>query len=315
MREKLQEEGGFNTNKSYLKYISALLIFGTNGIVASFIPMGSMEIVFLRTLIGSAFLLAVFLIKREKFQAFQKPGHFSYLMISGAALGAGWMFLYEGYRRLGVGPATLEYYFGPVIVMALAPLVFKEKLVPGKTAGIGAAVLGMALLGETALRQGGFSWGMVCGGMAAVMYAVMVVFSKKAAGIGGLENSLWQLASAFVTVAAFLLINRGFTFFFAPGNILAVLLLGAVNTGVGCWLYFSAVERLPVQSVAVCGYLEPLSALVFSAAFLGERLSPAQLFGAVLILGGAAYGEALGERFPQSFLRFAHWNIHRTPGA
>ncbi|WP_313770619.1 DMT family transporter [Bacillus sp. S/N-304-OC-R1] len=55
--------------------------------------------------------------------------------------------------------------------------------------------------------------------------------------------------------------------------------------------YFSSIGRLPVQSVSILGYLEPLSALVFSAAILGEKLSLVQLVGAVLILGGAAYGE------------------------
>ena len=34
------------------------------------------------------------------------------------------------------------------------------------------------------------------------------------------------------------------------------------------------------------GYVEPLSALVFSAVLLGERLLPAQFLGAGLILGG-----------------------------
>ncbi|MGE4273671.1 MAG: EamA family transporter [Desulfitobacterium sp.] len=38
-------------------------------------------------------------------------------------------------------------------------------------------------------------------------------------------------------------------------------------------------------------YLEPLSALLFSAALLGEKLTPSQLVGALLILGGAAFGE------------------------
>jgi drug/metabolite transporter (DMT)-like permease len=37
------------------------------------------------------------------------------------------------------------------------------------------------------------------------------------------------------------------------------------------------------------GYLEPLSALFFSAAFLGEGLGLVQIVGAVLILGGAAF--------------------------
>jgi drug/metabolite transporter (DMT)-like permease len=54
--------------------------------------------------------------------------------------------------------------------------------------------------------------------------------------------------------------------------------------------------RLPVQTVAICGYLEPLSALLFSAAFLGETLGAAQWAGAALILGGAAFGEWMGQQ-------------------
>ncbi len=59
----------------------------------------------------------------------------------------------------------------------------------------------------------------------------------------------------------------------------------------GCYFYFSSIGSLPVQTVSICGYLEPLSALIFLAAILGEKLSLMQIAGAVLILGGAAFGE------------------------
>ena len=51
--------------KAYLKYFTALLLFGSNGIVASYILLNSYEIVFLRTLIGSLFLIAVFIFRRK----------------------------------------------------------------------------------------------------------------------------------------------------------------------------------------------------------------------------------------------------------
>ena len=70
-----------------------------------------------------------------------------------------------------------------------------------------------------------------------------------------------------------------------------ILILGVVNTGVGCYFYFSSIGELPVQTVAIGGYLEPLSALLFSAALLAETLTLVQIVGAVLILAGAAFGE------------------------
>ena len=72
-----------------------------------------------------------------------------------------------------------------------------------------------------------------------------------------------------------------------------ILFLGSVNTGIGCWLYFSPLSELPVQTVAVCGYLEPLSAVVFSALLLGEKMTGIQIVGAACIIGGAVIGELM----------------------
>ena len=124
----------------------------------------------------------------------------------------------------------------------------------------------------------------------------MVVFNKKAASITGLENPTWQLITSFITVAVFLGLKQGFSIHIAPANLIPILLLGIVNTGIGCYFYFSSIGFLPVQTVAILGYLEPLSALFFSAAFLGETLGFVQLIGAALILGGAAFGELFRQK-------------------
>ena len=70
-----------------------------------------------------------------------------------------------------------------------------------------------------------------------------------------------------------------------------ILMLGLVNTGVGCYLYFSSLSKLPVQTVAVCSYLELLSAVVFAALLLGEQMTAVQIVGAACIIGGAMIGE------------------------
>ncbi len=46
--------------RPYLKYIAALLLFGSNGVVASAIDLSSYEIVLLRSVIGGALLLVLF---------------------------------------------------------------------------------------------------------------------------------------------------------------------------------------------------------------------------------------------------------------
>jgi len=107
---------------------------------------------------------------------------------------------------------------------------------------------------------------------------------------------MWQLIASFVTVAVFLLFRQGFSIHIESKNLMPILLLGIVNTGIGCYSYFSSIGDLPVQTVAILGYLEPLSALFFSAALLGESLGFLQLIGAVLILGGAAFSELFHQK-------------------
>lgn len=276
---------------AYAKYIASLLIFGTNGIVASYIVLKSYEIVFLRTSIGSFFLILLFALSKQKVQGWKHKGHLLYLAVSGIAMGSSWIFLFEAYIKIGVSIATLAYYCGPVIVMVLSPVIFGEKMTGCKLLGFLAVIMGMLCLSGQALSEGKASWGLIYGLLSAVMYAVMVVFNKKAVSIRGLENSTVQLVASFLTVAVFMGLKQGFSISLTQENLIPVLILGVINTGLGCYLYFSSIGGLPVQTVSIFGYLEPLSALIFSSLILGERLDPVQWAGAALILGGAAFGE------------------------
>ena len=283
-------------NKAFVKYISALLLFGSNGMVASFIQLSSLQIVLLRTLTGSILLAVLFFLTGGKLTFYKHKRHFSFLAVSGIAMGASWMFLYEAYARIGVSIASLLYYCGPVIVMALSPLLFKEKLTANKIVGFLAVIVGVVLINGNAFGDNGDISGIACGLLSAVMYAFMVICNKKASDISGLENSTLQLTTAFLTVAAFVGLKQGYTMQIASSSVIPILVLGLLNTGIGCYLYFSSIGKLRVQTVAICGYLEPLSAVVFSVVFLNEVMLPLQIIGAALIIGGAMAGELLNKR-------------------
>ena len=279
-------------NKAFFKYILALLLFGSNGIVASRIDLNSYEIVLLRTLIGSLLLIAIFFLSRGKLTFWEHKKDFAFLAVSGIAMGTSWMFLYEAYAQIGVSIASLCYYCGPVIVMILSPLLFKEKLTSTKITGFLAVLIGTFLVnGYGAVAANRF--GLLCGLASAVMYAFMVIFNKKATTITGLENSVLQLFIAFATVAVFVGFKQGFAIDLPAESVLPIFILGLLNTGIGCYLYFSSIGKISVQTVAICGYLEPLSAVLFSMIFLREVLLPVQIVGAVLIIGGAILGECV----------------------
>lgn len=280
--------------KSYSKYLLSVLLFGSNGLVASQITLDSYEIVLMRTLLGSLLLIAVYLWTKGKFTFLEHKKQMLFLIISGVALGASWMFLYEAYREIGVSIASLAYYCGPAIVMVLSPLLFKEILTWSKIVGFLSVLCGVVFVSGQAFQSGNMRWGLFCGGMSAILYATMVIFNKKTTHITGLENSMMQLFFGFLTVAIFVAIKQGITIDIQSGDWPWILILGLLNTGVGCYLYFSSIGKLPVQTVAICGYLEPLAAVVLSVIVLKENLSFVQGIGIVLILGGAVFGEVTG---------------------
>ncbi|MGN1361107.1 MAG: DMT family transporter [Eggerthellaceae bacterium] len=282
--------------KAYGAYICALLLLGSNGCVASLISLNSYEIVFLRCLLGALTMLVMLAVMGRALAAGQHRRELGFLLLSGAALAGNWLCMYEGYVRIGVGVTTLLTYVGPVLVMALSPVLFKERLRPACVVGFGVVFAGVLLVSgcsaEGALDLGGLA----LGAGAAVFYLIMVTFSKQVTHITGVENSFLQILSTLAVVGLFLLFKQGPELALGQGDLLPVLWLGVINTGVGVCLYFIGVNRLPAQSVAVCGYLEALSAVVFSAIFLGEAMSGLQVMGAIMILGGAVFCEVVRAR-------------------
>ena len=248
-----------------IKYLCALLLFGFNGIVASHIALNSYEIVFLRTLIGSILLLCVFIAGKGRFHWKEHRRDYVFIALSGIAMGTSWMFLYEAYQQIGVSYASLLYYCGPVIVMILSPLIFKEKLTVPKVAGFMIVLIGILLVNGKRIDSKGNTWGLACGALSAVMYFFMVTLNKQSRSVTGMENAVVQLTVSFLTVAIFVGARQAFVIQVPAEAWPWILVLGLVNTGIGCYLYFSPLSKLQVQTVAVCGYLEPLSAVIFAA--------------------------------------------------
>lgn len=110
-----------------VKYIVALLIFGSNGVIASYVPLPSEEIVLMRTLIGSSALILVLPLSRSKLDGGAlRPGS-AQTALRRRCLGANWALLFEAYKLMSVSLATLLYYTAPVMVLLLSPLLLRER--------------------------------------------------------------------------------------------------------------------------------------------------------------------------------------------
>lgn len=280
------------SQKSYvLLYILSLLLFGSNGVAASHISLGSHEIVFLRTVLGTLTIGLLFFLTKHKLTVRQHPRDLLFVALAGAAMAADWLFLFEAYATIGVSLGVLINYTGPVLVVAFSVLALREKISLSKGLALLAAFLGAVLISGQTVVSGLSLRGLACAVLSAVSYAALVLFNKQSRHIVGMENSLIQIFFCFLTVTAYMALRRGLPVPVTRADLPWILWLGVLNTGIGCYLYFASMNALPVPTVALFGYLEPLSGVLFSILFLGERLLPLQILGAVLILGGALWGE------------------------
>ncbi|MBP3483876.1 MAG: EamA family transporter [Oscillospiraceae bacterium] len=278
-------------SKSLIFFIASMVIFGTNGLIVANISLGSAEIVLMRTFLGSLFLLAIVLVKRS-FSFADLKADLVPATMGGAALGLNWVLLFSAYRSAGVGLSTLTYYCGPIIVLALSPVLFREKLTWNKLLAIAAVAVGMFCITGDIEPGSDVQTGILFGGGAALLYASLIVANKRVKRLSGLNCAMYELIVAFFVVLIYLVAsNVKLPVIPAAEDIVWVLVIGLVNTGLAYYLYFSSLQKLPGQTVALVCYIDPLTALLVSGAFLGEKLFAVQIAGAVLILGGACLGE------------------------
>ena len=277
--------------KAYLTYYTGLLLFGSNGVIASCIALSSHRIVLLRSVLGCILMLALFFATGQRFSFRGHQKDLLYVAVSGIAMAADWLFLFEAYAQIGVSLGMLINYCGPAIVIAASPLVLKEKISRGRVIALTAALTGACLISGQAAVSGLSAPGLLCAFLSAFSYAAMVLSNKLAKEISGFENAVLQILFTAVTVTFFSFLRKDIPFSIDASDWLPILWLGLINTGLGCFFYFSSIGKLPAQSVAVCGYIEPLSAVLLSAIVLKERMMPLQFLGAAFIIGGALYGE------------------------
>lgn len=279
--------------KSKFSLISAMVIFGTIGLVRRYIDLPSSFIALARAVIGTVFLLGVVILGKKKPDLAGIRKNALPLLLSGAFLGFNWVFLFESYRYTSVATATLCYYMAPILVILASPLL-KEKLSPQKLLCVAAALVGIVLVSGVA--DSGFDTanapGILFGLAAAVFYACVMLLNKKIRLASAYDKTVVQLAVAAAVLLPYVLLTEDLSAAaFTPASTALLVTAGIVHTGIAYALYFGAMGHLPAQTVALYSYIDPVLAIVISAAVLGEPMTAFSAAGAVLILGAAFFGE------------------------
>ena len=281
-----------------LKIIFAMVTFGTIGIFVRNIELPSTIIALARGIIGTLFLLLVVFAKGKGLDYSAIKRNLTILAASGACIGFNWILLFEAYRYTTVATATLAYYMAPIFVIMASPFVLKERLTAIKGLCVAMALTGMVLVsGVVQSGMDGVDFtGILCGVGAASLYATVILLNKFIKNISAYDMTIMQLGLAALVLLPYTMVTENFGALSPDTNSLLLLaVVGVIHTGFTYAMYFSSIQSLKAQTVAIFSYIDPIVAIILSAVLLNESMDVYSMVGAVLVLGSTFVSE-LAER-------------------
>lgn len=276
-----------------LMLIASMAIFGTLAPFVRNISVSSGELALYRAVLASLMISVFLLVTKQKIPFANIKREVPLLLASGVAMGINWILLFEAYKYTTVSVATLSYYFAPVIVTVVCPILFKERLTKKQIICFVMSTVGLVMItGIGDVGGGSDHIGIMFGLGAAVFYATVVLVNKFIKNVEGIHRTFLQFLAAVVTLLPYVLLTSGVTL----GNLdttgwVNLLIVGLVHTGITYCMYFSSLKELPGQKAAILSYIDPLVAVLISVTVLGETMTLWQVAGGVLILGFTLWNE------------------------
>ena len=276
-----------------LMMIASMAIFGTLGIFVRNIPVSSGELALYRAVLAALLIAMFLLLMKQRITFADIKKEVPLLLVSGVAIGINWILLFEAYKYTTVSVATLSYYFAPVIVTVVCPVLFKEKITGKQIVCFVMSTLGLVLItGIGDVGSGSDLVGISFGLGAAVFYATVVLLNKFIKNVEGIHRTFLQFLSAILVLIPYVMMTSGVSL----GNLGGIgwanlLIVGLIHTGVTYCMYFSSLKELPGQKAAILSYIDPLVAVLISVTILGESMTAWQVAGGMLILGFTLWNE------------------------
>lgn len=272
----------------------SMAIFGTLGLFTRNIAVSSGELALYRAVLAAVLIMGYLLATKQGIDFRAVGKELLLLLFSGFAMGINWILLFEAYKYTTISVATLSYYFAPVIVTAVCPILFHERLTKKQILCFVMSTAGLVLIiGTDNLNGNGRDLiGILFGLGAAAFYATVILLNKFIKDIAGIHRTLLQFFAAILILIPYVACTGGSSLSTLDGmGWFCLLIVGIVHTGITYCMYFSALKKLKGQEAAILSYIDPLVAVLVSVLILGESMTFLQVVGGVFILGFTLWNE------------------------
>lgn len=260
-----------------------------------FVSLPSEFVAMCRGLIGSVFIIFYLKIKGEKIDLVSIKNNLKYLVLSGISLGVNWAALFTAYRVSTVALGSLCNYMAPIILVLIAPILYKEKLTIKKGLCVLGAFIGIIFVSGIIESDVDINiQGIIYGFIACAGFVSLIIFNRKLKDITPYNKAVVQLLVSAITIAPYVIINNiNTTLTINTTSIIVILIMGIVHTGIAYCFYFASINEIDTQTLAIFGYIEPVLSVITSFLLLNEPLSMYGMVGACLIIVSACLSEIL----------------------
>ena len=288
----------------WLAFIVAAVGWGTGGIAtrAAFDEgVGGWTMVTMRIVIAALLVVALLAIQRRLSLPDRTSTRIG-LVMALYNLAIPYVLFTFAYDNASAGFVGLLAALIPLVTALFARAMLPDEPLTGpKLAGLGLGFAGVAVLllsGSSGLESGGrplFAAALSLVGVVAIGYAS--VYAKKHAAeydpteVTGLQFLFSGVLLVFVMVA----VEGAPTAVSGTGWVL-ILYMAVAASFLPFYIFFRLIQRVPVTTVSLIGYLVPLVALVGGVLLLNEQLQAGIVVGGLLILAGVVVADRANRR-------------------
>jgi len=273
-------------NRNLVEIHLAVLLFGLSGLFGKLLTLSSIIIVLGRVLFSSIFLGGVILYLKKDIKL-KEQKHYLYLVLMGAVLAFHWCAFFTSIQVSTVSIGLLTFSIFPVFVTFLEPLFFHEKLKLFDLMTAIVTFLGVMLVIPTFDLGNNLTQGVMWGMLSGLTYAGLSMLNRKfVKDYSSLVIAFYEQVTATILLIPFFLMQKQFL---SLKEILLLLLLGVVFTGISHSLFIKGLKTIKTQTAGIISCLEPVYGIIFAMLILREIPSIREIIGGLIILSAVFY--------------------------
>lgn len=211
-------------------------------------------------------------------------------VLAGLAMGAVGYATQSGFylaalTRTEASQVALVFCVYPLLVMAAAVAIGRERASRRRVVALGIALTGIVLVLEGAQRGGFDLVGVLLAAGSALVYTAYILIGDRVSeGVPPMALTTLVCLGAFGTYAVGNLARGGVDLSFGPRGWLWVSMVVAVSTVGAIVMFFAGMAAAGPTIASLLAIIEPVVTVVLAAVVFGDTLRPVQALGGLLVL-------------------------------